>query len=108
MQQRSAYDYFRLTVSIGTKSRYQAEEQITSDYLLKVFRASIPGMSKTASKFAHELQSVLQQMLMKPTGPNWLAVSVMHITALLPRLVRDPDFAGNRLLHLYRCSPSHT
>ncbi|KAF8507524.1 hypothetical protein BU17DRAFT_57352 [Hysterangium stoloniferum] len=58
------------------KNATTAEEQITSDYILKIFRASIPGMSKTASKFAHELQSVLQQMLMRPSGPNWYHVLI--------------------------------
>jgi hypothetical protein len=46
----------------------QQEEQATSDYLLKVFRASIPHMPKTAAKFGHELQLALQPMIIKPSG----------------------------------------
>lgn len=86
---------------------HQPEEQVTSDYLLKVFRVSIPGMPKTASKFAHELQSVLQQMLMKPAGPNWAAVS-LNIRAFRRCSIRYVDIARNRRMHLQRCPKPHT
>ncbi|GLB45503.1 putative sister chromatid cohesion protein [Lyophyllum shimeji] len=44
------------------------EGQATSDYLLKIFRVSIPHMPKTAAKFAQELQTALQPMIIKPSG----------------------------------------
>lgn len=46
----------------------QSEEQTTSDYLLRIFRASIPHMPKTAAKFGQELQSALQPMIVKPSA----------------------------------------
>lgn len=46
------------------------EEQATSDYLLKVFRVSLPHMPKTAAKFGHELQMALQPMVLKPNGSS--------------------------------------
>ncbi len=45
----------------------QAEEQTTSDYLLRIFRASIPHLPKTAAKFGQELQLALQPMILKPS-----------------------------------------
>ena len=48
----------------------QQEEQAISDYLLKVFRVSIPHMPKTAAKFGHELQMALQPMILKPSGSS--------------------------------------
>ncbi|KAF8585724.1 ARM repeat-containing protein [Ramaria rubella] len=74
------------------KNATTAEEQITSDYLLKIFRVSTPVMSKTASKLAHELQAVLQQMLMKPSGPNWVATlqeTVACICSVVRHLTHD-------------------
>ena len=46
----------------------QPEELATSDYLLKIFRVSMPHMPKTAVKFGHELQGALQPMILKPSG----------------------------------------
>ncbi|KAK7023031.1 sister chromatid cohesion protein [Favolaschia claudopus] len=50
------------------KNATTAEEQATSDYLLKIFRASIPHMPRTAIKFAQELQKALQPMVIKPSS----------------------------------------
>ncbi|KAJ7465273.1 hypothetical protein FB451DRAFT_1263153 [Mycena latifolia] len=50
------------------KNGTTAEEQATTDYLLKIFRVSIPHMPKTAIKFAQELQAVLQPMVVRPVG----------------------------------------
>ncbi|KIJ54752.1 hypothetical protein M422DRAFT_775001 [Sphaerobolus stellatus SS14] len=83
------------------KNATTPEEQITSDYLLKIFRASTPGMSKTASKFAHELQSVLQQMIMKPSGPNW-AATLQEIVACLCSVVRHLTHDFHLLVALVR------
>jgi hypothetical protein len=52
----------------------QTDEQITSDYLLKIFRACIPHMPKTAAKFGQELQLALQPMILKPSSAGGVAV----------------------------------
>lgn len=52
----------------------QAEELATSDYLLKIFRVSIPHMPKTATKFGQELQAALQPMIIKPSGGGGVQV----------------------------------
>lgn len=52
----------------------QPEEQLISDYLLKIFRASIPLMPKTAAKFGAELQQTLQPMIAKPSSSGGLLV----------------------------------
>jgi cohesin loading factor subunit SCC2 len=46
----------------------QPEERLTSDYLLKIFRATVPQMPRTAVKFGQELQLVLQPLILKPTS----------------------------------------
>lgn len=51
------------------------EEQATSDYILKIYRASIPHMPKTAAKFGNDLQLVLQPMVLKPSAAAGLSVS---------------------------------
>jgi cohesin loading factor subunit SCC2 len=50
------------------------EDQATSDYLLKIFRTSIPHIPKTAVKFGHELQLALQPMILKPSTIGGLQV----------------------------------
>ncbi|KAG5642305.1 hypothetical protein DXG03_003025 [Asterophora parasitica] len=78
------------------KNATTAEEQATSDYLLKIFRASIPYMPKTAAKFAQELQTALQPMIIKPTGGGvqvlqesvaCMCIVVQHLTHDFTRLV---------------------
>ncbi|KAJ7457662.1 hypothetical protein B0H11DRAFT_208709 [Mycena galericulata] len=54
------------------KNAATPEEQLTSDYLLKIFRASVPHMPKTAIKFAQELQAALQPMIIKPSSAGGL------------------------------------
>ncbi|KAJ7605513.1 hypothetical protein DFH06DRAFT_257355 [Mycena polygramma] len=54
------------------KSATTPEEQATTDYLLKIFRASIPHMPRTAIKFAQELQLALQPMVIKPSPAGGL------------------------------------
>jgi hypothetical protein len=56
--------------------RYKPEEQATSDYLLKIFRASIPHMPRTAIKFAQELQAALQPMVVKPSPAGGIQVGI--------------------------------
>ena len=43
------------------------DENIASDYILKIFRLSLPHMSKTSIKFGNELQQALQPMVLKPS-----------------------------------------
>ena len=45
-----------------------------TDYLLRVFRISIPYMPKTAVKFGQELQLVLQPMIVKPSNVGGVVV----------------------------------
>ncbi|KAF9005451.1 hypothetical protein BDQ17DRAFT_1353128 [Cyathus striatus] len=78
------------------------EEIATSDYLLKIFRVTIPHMPKTAAKFGQELQKVLQPMIIKPAGGGGahllpeavgcMCIVVQHLThefLLLVNLVKS-------------------
>jgi len=75
----------------------QVEELTTSDYLLKIFRVSIPHMPKTAAKFGHELQAALQPMIIKPSGGGGIQIMqetvgcmctvVQHLTHDFVRLI---------------------
>lgn len=49
-----------------------------ADYLLKIFRAAIPHMPKTAAGFGHDLQLALQPMILKPSAG--LNVSVLFFS----------------------------
>ncbi|KAG6888734.1 hypothetical protein C0995_006386 [Termitomyces sp. Mi166 len=78
------------------KNATTQEEQATSDYLLKIFRLSIPHMPKTAVKFAQELQTALQPMIIKPSGGGvqvlqesvaCMCIVVQHLTRDFTRLV---------------------
>ncbi|KAF4581480.1 Sister chromatid cohesion protein 2 [Pleurotus pulmonarius] len=76
------------------KNATSSEEQATSDYLLKIFRASIPHMPKTEAKFGAELQTALQPMIVKPSGGilalqetvACMCTVVQHLTHDFPRL----------------------
>jgi cohesin loading factor subunit SCC2 len=52
----------------------QPDELAVSDYLLRVFRISIPHMPKTAVKFGQELQLILQPMIVKPSNIGGVVV----------------------------------
>ncbi|KAK7469438.1 Sister chromatid cohesion protein 2 [Stygiomarasmius scandens] len=79
------------------KNPTNAEEYTTSDYILKIFRASIPHMPKTAAKFGQELQQTLQPMIIKPSSTGGISalqetvacicVVVQHLTHDFGRLV---------------------
>jgi cohesin loading factor subunit SCC2 len=56
-------------------SHLKVEEQATSDYLLKIFRTTIPHMPKTATKFGHALQVALQPMILKPSTAGGVTAS---------------------------------
>ncbi|GEM10950.1 cohesin loading factor subunit SCC2 [Rhodotorula toruloides] len=49
------------------KSATTAEEQVISDYLLRIFRAAVVAVPKTWSKFGKDLQNALMPMLNKPS-----------------------------------------
>ncbi|KAJ7070155.1 hypothetical protein C8F01DRAFT_1364201 [Mycena amicta] len=50
------------------KTPTTTEEQTTNEYILKIFRACIPHMPKTALTFGQDLQSRLQPMVAKPNS----------------------------------------
>ncbi|TFK39055.1 hypothetical protein BDQ12DRAFT_682942 [Crucibulum laeve] len=79
------------------KNATTSEELATSDYLLKIFRVSIPYMPKTAAKFGQELQQALQPMIIKPSAGGsahilqeavgCMCVVVRHLTHDFIRLI---------------------
>ncbi|KAF4617468.1 hypothetical protein D9613_005695 [Agrocybe pediades] len=90
----------------------QVEELATSDYLLKIFRTSIPHMPKTAAKFGQELQAALQPMIIKPSGAGGvqilqetvacMCVVVQHLTHDFVRVVNLFKSCNGRLLQILR------
>lgn len=50
------------------KASSTEDEQMIADYLLKIFRAAIPHMPKTATGFGQDLQLALQPMILKPSA----------------------------------------
>ncbi|KAI0292379.1 sister chromatid cohesion C-terminus-domain-containing protein [Russula brevipes] len=74
------------------KNAMSTEEQVTSDYMLKIFRVSIPHMPKTAIKFGNELQMALQPMVLKPStagGVQALQETVACLCAVVQHLTHD-------------------
>ncbi|EIW81234.1 hypothetical protein CONPUDRAFT_165445 [Coniophora puteana RWD-64-598 SS2] len=74
------------------KNPTSAEELAISDYLLKIFRISIPHMPKTAVKFGQELQLILQPMILKPSsagGVSGLQEAVACICMVVKHLTHD-------------------
>jgi cohesin loading factor subunit SCC2 len=58
------------------KTMSTEDEQTIADYLLKIFRAAIPHMPKTATGFGQDLQLALQPMILKPSaGLNVSAIA---------------------------------
>ncbi|KAI0290109.1 hypothetical protein B0F90DRAFT_1654815 [Multifurca ochricompacta] len=83
------------------KNATSSEEQVTSDYLLKIFRVSVPHMPKTAVKFGNELQQALQPMVLKPStagGVQALQETVACLCAVVQHLTHD----FNRLVGLLK------
>ncbi|KAF8648994.1 hypothetical protein AX16_006108 [Volvariella volvacea WC 439] len=82
------------------KNASTPEEQTTSDYLLKIFKASIPHMPKTAAKFGQELQAALQPMIIKPSGGSLqvLQETVACLCAVVQSLTHD----FSRLINLVK------
>ncbi|KAL6300065.1 hypothetical protein BKA93DRAFT_803226 [Sparassis latifolia] len=74
------------------KNSATPEEQVTSDYLLRIFRASIPHMPKTMAKFGQELQLALQPMILKPStaaGLQGLQETVACMCATVQNITHD-------------------
>ncbi|KAG6919647.1 hypothetical protein DXG01_003511 [Tephrocybe rancida] len=93
------------------KNATTQEEQATTDYLLKIFRVSIPHMPKTAAKFAQELQTALQPMIIKPSGGGvqvlqesvaCMCIVVQHLTHDFTRLVNLLKSCNARLQEAIR------
>ncbi|KAI6129687.1 hypothetical protein EDD16DRAFT_1689919 [Pisolithus croceorrhizus] len=69
------------------KNPTSTDELVISDYLLRVFRISIPHMPKTAVKFGQDLQLVLQPMICLQESVACMCGSVQHLTHDFHRLV---------------------
>ncbi|KZT64240.1 hypothetical protein DAEQUDRAFT_747522 [Daedalea quercina L-15889] len=83
------------------KNATTPEEQVISDYLLRIFRVMIPYMPKTALKFGQELQLALQPMIIKPSsasGLSGLQETVACMCAIVEHITHDFD----RLVALLR------
>ena len=65
---QARYELVSMFSTLLVTEFYQVEELATSDYLLKIFRVTIPHMPKTAVKFGQELQATLQPMIIKPSS----------------------------------------
>lgn len=69
------------------------EDQATSDYLLRIYRVSIPHLPKTALKFGQDLQLALQPMIIKPSPAAGINVSVcLSITHCGAQSILDRGF----------------
>ncbi|KAK0188221.1 hypothetical protein F5146DRAFT_1062556 [Armillaria mellea] len=87
------------------KNPSNSEQQMTTDYLLKIFRISIPRLPKTTSKLGQELQAALQPMIIKPTAGlqvlqeciACMCTVVQHLTRDFVRIVALLKSCNNRL-----------
>ncbi|KLO06964.1 hypothetical protein SCHPADRAFT_1002012 [Schizopora paradoxa] len=74
------------------KNPVTAEEQVTSDYILRIYRTALPHMSKTSAKFGNDLQLILQPMVVKPNAAAGLAAlqeTVACLCAVVQHLTHD-------------------
>ncbi|KAF9059568.1 hypothetical protein BDP27DRAFT_1341215 [Rhodocollybia butyracea] len=90
-----------LTLLPYLKNPSNAEEQMTSDYLLKTFRAAIPHMPKTAAKFGQDLQVKLQPMVTKPSATGGIA-TLQEVVACLCTVVQYLTHEFTRLVALLK------
>lgn len=74
---------------------------MASDYLLKIFKVSIPHMPKTAAKFGQELQSALQPMVIKPSGAGGLQL-LQETVGCMCTVVKYLTHDFIRLLNLFK------
>ncbi|PCH40319.1 hypothetical protein WOLCODRAFT_67627 [Wolfiporia cocos MD-104 SS10] len=82
------------------KNATTPEEQMTSDYLLRIFRASIPHIPRTAAKLAQELQLALQPMVLKPSSAA--GMGLQETVACMCAVVRHLTHDFSRLVALLR------
>ncbi|KZP26313.1 hypothetical protein FIBSPDRAFT_1040859 [Athelia psychrophila] len=87
------------TLLLYLKNATTPEEQATSDYLLKIFRACIPHMPKTAAKFGLELQQALQPMILKPPQAGGI-LALQETVATMCAVVQHLTHAYERLVTL--------
>ncbi|KIP08264.1 hypothetical protein PHLGIDRAFT_127100 [Phlebiopsis gigantea 11061_1 CR5-6] len=90
------------------KNASTPEDQAIADYLLRIFRTSIPHLPKTAKTFGQELQVALQPMILKHSGTSGvsglqetvacLCTVVQHLTLEFKRLVSLLRSCSSRLL----------
>ncbi|KAL1664712.1 hypothetical protein GGF50DRAFT_101537 [Schizophyllum commune] len=73
------------------KNATGAEEYAISEHVLKILRASVPHMPKTAVKFGQDLQATLQPMVIKPNmrNLNTLQETIACICAVVKNLTHD-------------------
>ncbi|KAL1743690.1 sister chromatid cohesion C-terminus-domain-containing protein [Schizophyllum fasciatum] len=73
------------------KNATGAEEYMISENVLKILRASVPHMPKTAVKFGQDLQATLQPMVIKPNmrNLNTLQETIACICAVVKHLTHD-------------------
>lgn len=74
------------------KNPTNPEETAAADYILKIYRASIPHMPKTSVTFGNELQQVLQIRVARPNpaaGVSTLQESVACLCAVVQYLTHD-------------------
>lgn len=86
------------------KSAATPEEQVISDYLLRIFRAAVVAMPKTSTKFGRDLQGALVPMLNKPSQSVGVRASLLQIPTSPSVLTasREPDAARGRRVFLRR------
>ncbi|KAL5482593.1 SCC2 [Sanghuangporus weigelae] len=81
------------------KNSASNEDVVASDYILKIYRASIPNMSKTSVKFGNDLQSILQPMVLKP---NIHGTSLQEVVACLCVVVQHLTHDSARIVALLK------
>lgn len=66
--------------------RFQSEELATASFLLKIFRACVVKMPKTASNFARDLEKKLLPMINSGTGGGLVSLrhSILLSSFVLP------------------------
>ncbi|SCZ88805.1 BZ3500_MvSof-1268-A1-R1_Chr10-4g03099 [Microbotryum saponariae] len=83
------------------KSATSPQEQIVSDYLLKIFRSAVTTMPKTSTKFAKDLQSALMPMLNKPSSS---ATTLQEVVACYCAVVRGQTHDFGAMINVFRVS----
>ncbi|CAL1713404.1 unnamed protein product [Somion occarium] len=90
-----------LTLLPYLKNATSPEEQAITDCLLRVYRASIPYLPKTATKFGQELQLALQPMVLKPPSTAGI-LGLQEIVACMCSVVQHLTHDYGRLTALLK------